>query len=180
VFDAFATLTPRQSVNAAERDLKTMVLRYQRLCKRRNEPMSLNDAHLMRCILKVLPKPVAGRCRELVGRKLPPSEMFARARIFEEAMTDDVGRYPEPSGAVHTYPVVPGVRYRCGFCRSFESHGLRPLVDPQGIRRIGIAENKRETTQHGIHQDSVPLPGSQSIRRHVPRCPDRPKVRLIT
>ena len=72
------------------------------------------------------------------------------------------------------------VRYRCGFCRSLESHGLRPVVDPQGIRRIGIAENKRETAQHGIHQDSVPLPGSQSIRRHVPRCPDRPKVRLIT
>jgi hypothetical protein len=72
------------------------------------------------------------------------------------------------------------VRYRCGFCRSFESHGLRPLVDPQGIRGIGIAGNKRETTQHGIHQDSVPLPGSQSIRRHVPRGPDRTMVRLIT
>ena len=72
------------------------------------------------------------------------------------------------------------VRYRCGFCRSSESHGLRPVVDPQGIRRIGIAENKRETTQHGIHQDSVPLPGSQSIRRHVPRCPDRTNVRPIT
>ena len=68
------------------------------------------------------------------------------------------------------------VRYRCGFCRSLESHGLRPVVDPQGIRRIGIAENKREATQHGIHQDSVPLPGSRRVRRHVPRCLPRPSA----
>ena len=33
-----------------------------------------------------------------------------------------------------------------------------------------------ETTQHGMHQDSVPLPGSRRVRRHVPRCLPRPSA----
>ena len=107
LLDDFALLTPRPTVAAAERSLKTLTRTYLRLCKRRAWPMVLADQYLMRYIQKVLPRPVAGRCRELAELDLSPAEMFARARVFESALVDEHGLYAEPVGSSATFPAVP-------------------------------------------------------------------------